>query len=340
MVVITDKLYGSFEVSENMGKLLLTKSMQRLKKIHQSGAAFFVDPLLNYSRYEHSIGAMLLTKILGGSEDAQVAALLHDISHTAFSHTSDLAGAYNGKSYHELIRDKYLLRTEIPVIISKMGLNVNYVLNTKNFPIVDIGMPDLCVDRLDYLFRDMHAKRMMRKSEIKKVLSNLVFDKGVLKCKDSDIAKFLLDKFITLNLKIFFDGVGEAANALLSSVIKRLIDEKVISYDDLMQDDELFIEKIKNTKYSHIFSIMNPNMSFKMHFGSEYPPMTGVSNIFLVKRKLRYIDPIVIGADNGAVNKRITEIDIDSKITLEKYLKTEKVVYYEISGTESFQSKP
>lgn len=339
MVVVTDKLYGSFEVSENIGKLLLTESMQRLKKIHQSGAAFFVDPDLNYSRYEHSIGTMLLAKMLGGSEEAQVAALLHDISHTAFSHTSDLAGACNGKNYHELIRDKYLLRTEIPVIISKMGLNVNYVLTTKNFPLVDIAMPDLCVDRLDYLFRDMYAKRLMHKSEIKKVLSKIVFDKGVIKCKDADIAKFLLDKFIVLNLKIFFDGEGEAANALFSSVIKRLVDEKVISYDELMQDDDSFIEKIKNTKYSYIFTIMKPKMHYKMHFGPEQPHTAGIDNIFSVKRKLRYIDPIVIGLNDAAVNKKITEIDSDSKINLENYLKTEKVVYYELFGTERFQNK-
>ena len=330
MVAITDKLYGPFEVSENIGKVLLSKSMQRLKKIHQSGAAFRVDPDMNYSRYEHSIGAMLLAKILGGNEDAQVATLLHDISHTAFSHISDLLADSDEESYHELIRNKYLLKTEIPGLLANIDLDAKYVLNTKNFPLVDIEMPDLSVDRLDYLFRDMHAKRLMKKAEIKKVLSELFLDKGVINCKDTNTAKFLLDKFIMLNLKIFFDGRGEAANGLLSSVIRRLIDENVVSYDDLMQNDNFLIEKIKKTKYSYIFSIMKSNMPYRKYVGSERPIASNTKDVFLVKRTLRYIDPLVIGKNNNGVGKRITEIDADSKIKLNRYLKTEKRVYYEI----------
>ena len=111
-------------------------------------------------------------------------------------------------------------------------------------------------------------------------------------------------------------------------MIRRIIDEKAISYEDLLQDDDSIIEKIKNTKYSYIFSIMKPNIGYKAHFKPE------LNNMFLVKRKLRYIDPIVIGAEDGSKDKRITEIDIDSKTKLDKYLKTEKTVYYKITGAE------
>lgn len=339
MVIITDQLYGSFEFPERIDKLLMSKSMQRLKKIHQSGAAFFVDPELNHTRYEHSIGAMLLVKFLGGGEDAQVAALLHDVSHTIFSHISDQIFNEGGKSYHESIRENYLAKSELMSLLVNMGFDAKYVLDIKKFPVVDIEIPDLSVDRLDYLFRDMYAKNLIRKTEIKKILSQLIVDREVIKCKNVDTAKFLFNKFITLNLKIFFDGGGEAANAIFSSVLRRLIKDKVISCEDMMQDDEYIIEKINNTKYKSVFSVMKPDMEYRIHYCSRLDNEMDAYNIFMIKRKLRYVDPLVIGINNNVANRRITEIDVDSKKRLNKYLKTERIICYEIPALKEFFKK-
>ncbi len=84
-----NKLYGKFELSGDIEELINTNVFQRLKKIHQGGAIFLINPNINHTRFEHSIGVMLLIKNLGGSIEEQIAGLLHDISHTAFSHLID-----------------------------------------------------------------------------------------------------------------------------------------------------------------------------------------------------------------------------------------------------------
>lgn len=63
---VYDTIYGNFEIDGVLEELLQTEAMQRLKKIHQVGASFLVKPEWNITRYEHSIGVMLLVKMLGG----------------------------------------------------------------------------------------------------------------------------------------------------------------------------------------------------------------------------------------------------------------------------------
>ncbi len=89
-MIIKDRVYGIFKVtSPVILELIKSPSLLRLKKIAQYGVPDKYYHLRGYSRYEHSLGVMLLLKKLGASEKEQIAGLLHDISHTAFSHLVD-----------------------------------------------------------------------------------------------------------------------------------------------------------------------------------------------------------------------------------------------------------
>src|SRR5690242_7788429 len=84
-------IYGTFEIQEPVIiDLLESQAMQRLKKINQHGINDVVNPEYAFSRYDHSVGVFILTRMFGGSLEEQVAALLHDVSHTVFSHVGDL----------------------------------------------------------------------------------------------------------------------------------------------------------------------------------------------------------------------------------------------------------
>lgn len=42
-MIISDVLYGEFEVDQVLEELIASKSMQRLKGIHQAGASYLVN---------------------------------------------------------------------------------------------------------------------------------------------------------------------------------------------------------------------------------------------------------------------------------------------------------
>lgn len=88
-MLVNDEIYGEYEVEAVLQDLIQSKPVQRLKGIHQGGASYLVNPKWNVTRYEHSMGVMLLIRRLGGSIEEQIAGLLHDVSHTAFSHVID-----------------------------------------------------------------------------------------------------------------------------------------------------------------------------------------------------------------------------------------------------------
>lgn len=102
-MIISDVLYGEFEVDVVLEELILSKPMQRLKGIHQAGASYLMNEKWNVTRFDHSVGVMLLVKKLGGSVEEQIAGLLHDVSHTAFSHVIDYVFDNEDESYHEEI---------------------------------------------------------------------------------------------------------------------------------------------------------------------------------------------------------------------------------------------
>ncbi|KAG2387733.1 hypothetical protein C9374_001327 [Naegleria lovaniensis] len=92
------------EFSQLLYRLLFTcNAVSRLSKIHQAGAAWLWNvSTWNVTRLEHSIGVMLLIRKLKPLDlEQQLAGLLHDISHTAFSHVIDYMLLNDTDDFHE-----------------------------------------------------------------------------------------------------------------------------------------------------------------------------------------------------------------------------------------------
>lgn len=117
MIKVTDLIYGTFELPQIFEDLLASTAVQRLGDIHHSGAIFLVNPAICHKRLEHAVGVMLLIRVLGGSELEQIAGLLHDISHTTFSHVGDYIVDNKEENYHEQLFESVLKNSEIPAIM-------------------------------------------------------------------------------------------------------------------------------------------------------------------------------------------------------------------------------
>jgi hypothetical protein len=86
------------------------------------------------TRFEHSVGVMILVRELGASLTEQIAALLHDVSHTAFSHVIDYVfDGHDSQSYHDEKKEVYMASTTIPAILAQHGYDWRDVLS-EEFP--------------------------------------------------------------------------------------------------------------------------------------------------------------------------------------------------------------
>jgi len=167
-MIISDNIYGEFEIDDVLAELISSKPVQRLKGIHQGGASYLVNSQWNVTRYEHSVGVMLLIKQLGGSLEEQIAGLLHDVSHTAFSHVVDFVLENKAEDYHEDIFLDVIRTSEIPNILNKYNYDYEYLLfNIAKWNLLEQPAPELCADRVDYTLRDMYVYGQASLEEIK-----------------------------------------------------------------------------------------------------------------------------------------------------------------------------
>src|SRR5688572_24993246 len=119
---IYDVVWGRLEIKDKeILQVIKHSSIQRLKKIWISAYGYLFNLIRNSTRYDHSVGVYLLLKKFGASKDEQTAGLIHDVSHTAFSHLSTYAmlGRYSGEEFHEIVQQKFLQESGLSKLLNK-----------------------------------------------------------------------------------------------------------------------------------------------------------------------------------------------------------------------------
>jgi HD superfamily phosphohydrolase len=256
MMIIEDNLYGRFSVSALIEELITTKPMERLKGIHQGGGIFLVNPGLTLTRYEHSVGVMLLVKLLGGTEIEQVAGLLHDISHTAFSHVIDYIFEHPEEDYHEEIYQRILMESEIPGILEGYGYSLKDLLE-QDFNILEQSLPNLCADRIDYAVRDLYYAGFIDLEDVQNFISKLIVHDGRIMMTSVRDAQWFKEMYQVLNKEYFGKKEHLYANEKLTEILKYLLAEKAITKRDFEKDDVRLLEVVEGNLYGkqHIDAI-------------------------------------------------------------------------------------
>ncbi|MCI0521446.1 MAG: HD domain-containing protein, partial [Chloroflexi bacterium] len=156
MTWINDRVYGACEVREAvLLDLLQSASVQRLDGVLQHGISGLVGVTRAVSRLEHSLGVMLIVRHFGAGVKEQVAALLHDVSHTAFSHVVDYVfDGCDTQSYHEEKKESFIAASDLPAALARHGYDWRDFLHEEDYPLLEQPAPRLCADRLDYFLRD------------------------------------------------------------------------------------------------------------------------------------------------------------------------------------------
>jgi len=247
-MTIKDRVYGELEINEpSVVELINTPVMQRLKNVDVSGYFEPYFPGTAHNRFEHSVGVYWLLYKYGAPLEEQIAGLLHDVSHTVFSHCSDyMFSAEHGKTqtYQDDTLEEFILKTEIPAILEKYGMDLNYILDDSHFPLKETKSPDICADRLDYSLRGLIAFRLAEPEKIKKILAELKVDNNRWFFETPETAKEYAELFKYLN-DTRYSGIESAM--MLSSVGKYLryvLEKKYIEENDLYKTDKDVLNKV------------------------------------------------------------------------------------------------
>ena len=245
MVQVNDFLYGKMQFPQVIADLFETEAIKRLAGVHQSGAIFLVNPDICHSRLEHTTGVMMLIKMLGGSTLEQIAGLLHDVSHTAFSHVGDYVFNHENEDYHETIFKQVILSSDIPAVLLKHGYHIDQIFDGE-FNILEQELPSLCADRLDYTLRDAIYGGIISRQRAKEFLQAIVLKDGKIAITIEKEAVWINEIFDKLNNDVFKLPLHLYANGKMAELIKSFLKRGLLVKDDLFKTDTLLLNKIRS----------------------------------------------------------------------------------------------
>ena len=289
-----ETIYGKVVVDHPLiAELIESSAFQRLKHINQYGVVNYITPTERYTRYDHSIGVYLLLKEYGATLEEQVAGLLHDVSHTVFSHVGDYVFQenYPGNSYQDDIHIWYLKESGIDEILGKYRLNAELIDHKlPHFKMLEQNLPFLCADRIEYNLQGGLKRGLISQQDFAEIRSSLHYKNDV----------WFFDHFSpALNLGrcslIMTETLWGAAWESLcyqwaADALRRAFELELVSfYEFHFSTDDLVWKTLSTSSDPVIIEIIK-----KMHQVHELFELTADGQEdFLIKQKFRGINPLI-----------------------------------------------
>jgi uncharacterized protein len=320
---INDIVYGKQKIDTNiLVELINSKTFQRLKDVCQQGVPkeYILPNQSSFYRYDHCVGAMLILRKLNASLEEQVAGLLHDVSHTAFSHLVDYVfGEGEKEDYQDSIHHIFFgSGTELATILEKHGLDPQKISKPELYGLLEREQPYLCADRFDYTTR--YWATLGDIDFIKLCLNSVTANKGNMIFNSRVAAKEFASHHTVwqpewsgwggtqFDMRIRWYLFGEA--------LRIAIENGIVSKDDFMKTDSYVMKKVhqaRNQKINTILKVLQKPLKFKIT--DKNPKVTLYS-------KFRYVDPMFI--ESGELHK-VSDIDDKFMEDIEVHRKLNKI---------------
>ena len=309
-----DPIYGPATISEPvLLDLLASPAFVRLKGVLQHGITGLLGVTSPITRYEHTIGVMLLVRRLGGGLREQVAALLHDVSHTAFSHVIDHVFHDQGtQSYHERQKEWWISRTELPGVLAGHDFDWHDFLDDEPFQLLEQPLPRLCADRVDYFLRDGTGLNVITPAEVKSVLDHLVVRDGRMAMDDVATARLLGERFMAADDASWSNPHELVLYELAARAIRTALEQRVLTEEDLWSTDAELWDRLRNSKDAEVSRWVRLTEG-KPNFVNDLETPT-----IRIRPKVRSIDPDVTTPDGM---QPLSEIDADYRRLREDYVR-------------------
>lgn len=291
---IKDIIFGEIKIDEPIIiELIKTPTLERLKGIDQAGYFKPYFPGSKHTRFEHSVGVYFLLKKFNAPLEEQIAGLIHDISHSAFSHCIDYItsdGSGRSQCHQDRIFKDYLLKTNIPDILNKYNFNVDYIINEKNFLLLETELPELCADRIDYSLRGLVTFNEITKKEADEIINNFIITENKWVFKNFKIAEKYARLFLLINQKYYAGIISAVMFKGVKDYLKYGLEKKYIKYEDLYKIDDYVINKInKHLESDEYLNKLWQRMNNKMDYKNDKADFEEVCYC-----KSRIVDPLVM----------------------------------------------
>jgi hypothetical protein len=299
--------YGPIEVEEPvLLELIGCPAFQRLKEIHQYGVAYYTTHREEYNRFDHSVGVFAILRAKGASLEEQIAGLLHDVSHTAFSHVGDWVfnKEYQEDDYQSTIHRLHMASSGLEEILNKHGYTTEQI-HSKNsqFVMLEQPLPNLCADRIDYNIQGAFYQHFLTAQEAQELFEDLDFIDGRWLTTKTDLAKKLTRFSLFMTEDCWGSAVNYVTSRWLADAILQGLQTGLISWNEFhFGTDEILWNKLQN---SH-----DPLIEQKMHMiahpASFHHLVAPEQATLFIKFRCRGIDPWILS--NGQT-VRLTELD-------------------------------
>lgn len=254
-MIIKDKLLGDIKIENQIIiDLIQSPQMQRLKHI-SLGSYYPAYPEVAHkaNRFEHSIGVYFLLNKFNASLEEQIAGLIHDVSHSAFSHTIDyILNEDKNLSYQQIhqdnIHNKFILNSDICKILEKHKIDIDLALNS-DFKLLDNEYPNLCADRIDNGIRGALNIENYDYKNISKIIDGLTVYNNSFVFTNVEAAQLFYDLFQYGNEYYWANEKSAVMFFLNKQLFKYALKKGYLLKEDFYKyNDKEIIEKIGNYK--------------------------------------------------------------------------------------------
>lgn len=249
---------------------------------------------------------MILLRKIGASLKEQIAGLVHDVSHTSFSHTIDwVFGDPTKEDFQDKLHENIIERSEIKNILTKYGYVPKEISGVDNFSLLEREAPNLCADRIDYTLRE--AALRVDSDKAKFCFNNLINYNNKFVFKSVESAKSFSEFYSKFQKEHWGGNEAKARYHILAEILKIGLKRKLLYFEDFKRTDDFVINLLKNSKDEDIIDGLN---LLKNGFFIKEDIYGSVE----LKSKFRYIDPEIL-IDNKIV--KLSEISEDYRLFLE-----------------------
>lgn len=316
-------MWGEVPVEEPvLAELALSGPVQRLKGIHQAGASFYVLPDARpTTRYEHSLGVLRVLSQLGAGLEERVAGLLHDAPHTAFSHTVDIVFPSDEHNFHERFQREVITGSEVPGILERHGVSLRAALEPDTYPLLEMPLPDLCADRIDYSLRDLSNGGEISRQDALRFLGHLLPTREGILVDDSEAAEWYAVMFRKANDLYWTGPLQAGAYWALAGAIRRGYEIEGFTEEDLFSTDAEAMSRLRSLDDEEVqayLSLLTP--------GARFYEVTDGGPYFATRMKQRHVDPLVLEVGWNAP-RRLSEVSVAYRRRLESFPKGRSAHY-------------